>query len=44
MTRPAWKLMNELPMFASCQTDELKNARKLAEYDCKYSKQCNFVI
>lgn len=31
MTRPAWRLMNELPMFATCQTDELKNARKLAE-------------
>ena len=30
MTRPAWKLMNELPMFAACQTDELKNARNLA--------------
>jgi aminotransferase in exopolysaccharide biosynthesis len=26
MTRPAWKLMNELPMYASCQTDNLKNA------------------
>ena len=25
MTRPIWKLMNELPMFASCETDELKN-------------------
>lgn len=25
ITRPIWKLMNELPMFASCETDELKN-------------------
>ncbi len=23
MTRPIWKLMNKLPMFADCQTDEL---------------------
>jgi perosamine synthetase len=31
MTRPAWKLMNELPMFKDCETDELKNSRFLAE-------------
>ena len=31
MTRPAWRLMNELPMFANCQTDDLKNAIELAE-------------
>lgn len=31
MTRPAWKLMNELAMFTNCETDELKNARKLAD-------------
>ncbi len=30
MSRPAWKLMNELPMFTTCQTDDLNNARKLA--------------
>ncbi len=26
MTRPIWELMNRLPMFAHCQTDELKNS------------------
>ena len=26
MTRPIWRLMNRLPMFQDCQTDELKNA------------------
>jgi len=31
MTRPAWTLMNELPMFASCQTDETKNAKDIAD-------------
>lgn len=31
MTRPAWTLMNELPMFASCQTDEIKNAKDIAD-------------
>lgn len=31
MTRPAWRLMNELPMFANCQTDDLVNARELAD-------------
>lgn len=25
MTRPVWRLMNRLPMFSSCQTDNLKN-------------------
>ena len=25
MTRPVWRLMNKLPMFSSCQTDNLKN-------------------
>lgn len=27
MTRPIWGLMNKLPMFKACQTDELKNTR-----------------
>ncbi|WP_193114744.1 LegC family aminotransferase [Sulfurimonas marina] len=31
MTRPIWKLMNELQMFQSCQTDGLKNAKFLEE-------------
>lgn len=31
MTRPAWTLMNELPMFANCQTDSLENARDIAD-------------
>lgn len=31
MTRPAWRLMNELPMFAGCQTDDLNNANDLAK-------------
>jgi aminotransferase in exopolysaccharide biosynthesis len=31
MTRPAWRLMNELPMFANCQRDNLKNAKELAD-------------
>jgi perosamine synthetase len=26
MTRPIWKLMNRLPMFKDCQTDELTNS------------------
>ena len=26
MTRPAWELMNRLPMFAGCQTDGLENS------------------
>jgi perosamine synthetase len=26
MTRPAWELMNRLPMFKNCQTDDLKNS------------------
>lgn len=25
MTRPVWRLMNKLPMFSSCQTDNLNN-------------------
>jgi len=31
MTRPIWKLMNELEMFRMCQSDNLKNARYLAD-------------
>ena len=31
MTRPAWKLMNELPMFADCQKDDLKNASQIKD-------------
>jgi len=31
MTRPAWTLMNELQMFANCQTDGLKNAKDIAD-------------
>jgi perosamine synthetase len=31
MTRPAWKLMNILPMFETYQTDELQNANKLSD-------------
>ena len=31
MTRPAWKLMSELPMYSNCQTDELTNSKWLAE-------------
>jgi aminotransferase in exopolysaccharide biosynthesis len=26
MTRPAWRLMNKLPMYAACQADALENA------------------
>jgi hypothetical protein len=26
MTRPDWRLMNKLPMFAGCQAFNLKNA------------------
>lgn len=26
MTRPVWELMNRLPMFSNCQTDELENS------------------
>lgn len=31
MTRPIWRLMTELPMFASCQHDGLENSRWLEE-------------
>ncbi len=31
MTRPIWKLMNELEMFKACQTTKLKNAKYLEE-------------
>ena len=31
MTRPIWKLMNELKMFKDCQKDDLKNAKYLEE-------------
>ena len=31
MTRPAWQLLNTLPMFQSCQTDGLENAKWLAD-------------
>lgn len=31
MTRPIWKLMNELVMFENCQCTELKNAKYLEE-------------
>ena len=31
MTRPIWKLMNELKMFKDCQKDDLKNSKYLEE-------------
>lgn len=31
MTRPVWELMNRLPMFKDCQTDELENSKWLAD-------------
>lgn len=31
MTRPAWELMNRLPMFKECQKDALENAEWLAD-------------
>lgn len=31
MTRPAWELMNRLPMFSHCQTDSLENTLWLVE-------------
>ena len=31
MTRPIWKLMNELEMFKDCQKDHLKNSKYLEE-------------
>ena len=31
MTRPAWKLMPDLPIYKQCQTDNLENARWLAQ-------------
>ena len=31
MTRPVWKLMNELKMFENCQHDNLDNSRWLSE-------------
>jgi len=31
MTRPVWKLINELPMYKKCQTGDLSNAEWLAD-------------
>ena len=31
MTRPIWKLNNELEMYRHCQSDELNNARFLRD-------------
>lgn len=31
MTRPIWKLLNELDMYKDCQTDNLKNSRHLQD-------------
>lgn len=31
MTRPVWELMNRLPMFINCQTDDLKNSIWIAD-------------
>ena len=31
MTRPIWRLMNELPMYQDCQTDTLKNSKWLQD-------------
>ena len=31
MTRPTWKLMNELKMFKDCQSTDVKNAKYLEE-------------
>lgn len=31
MTRPIWELMNRLPMFENCQTDDLENTRWFAD-------------
>lgn len=31
MTRPIWRLMNELPMYKNCQNDGLKNSRWLVD-------------
>ena len=31
MTRPIWRLMNELEMFKDCQKTDLKNAKYLEE-------------
>lgn len=31
MTRPSWELMNRLPMFADCQTDDLVNSIWLSD-------------
>jgi perosamine synthetase len=31
ITRPAWQLMNDLLMFAHCQTDDLINSKELAK-------------
>jgi dTDP-4-amino-4,6-dideoxygalactose transaminase len=31
MTRPAWQLMNKLPMFGYCQTDDLEIAYNICD-------------
>ena len=30
MTRPAWRLVKELPMFKNCLTDKLSNAKAIS--------------
>lgn len=30
MTRPVWKLMNELEMFKNCETDDLTHSKEIA--------------
>ena len=31
LTRPVWKLMNQLPMYSGCQTEDISNAEWLAD-------------
>jgi hypothetical protein len=31
MTRPAWELMNRLPMFKNCQIENVENAEWLVD-------------
>ncbi len=42
ITRPAWRLMNELEMFNDCQTDGLENVKWIAERLVNIPSSANF--
>ena len=42
MTRPSWVLLNELPMYSKCETDELRQARSLSARLCSIPSSVPF--